>query len=166
MGLIVREAQLEDAEAIVNILNPIIEAGVYTALTIPFSIEAERAFILNFPHRGIFHVAVCQDEQKIMGFQNVEPFATYTSAFDHVGLIGTYVDLSYRGQGIGKCLFQATFEAAYAKGYEKLFAYVRADNTAALAAYLSQGFQEIGNSQKQARINGKYIDEIFIERFL
>jgi L-amino acid N-acyltransferase YncA len=166
MGLRVREAQLEDAEAIVNILNPIIEAGTYTALTTPFSIEAERAFILNFPHRGIFHVAVCPDKQRILGFQTVEPFATYTTAFDHVGVIGTYVDLSQRRQGVGKSLFQATFAAARTKGYEKLFAYVRADNPAALATYSSQGFQKIGTAQKQAKINGLYIDEILIERFL
>jgi L-amino acid N-acyltransferase YncA len=166
MGLVIRDAQLEDAEAIVNILNPIIEAGTYTALTTPVSVAAERAFISNFSHRGIFHVAVCPDEQRILGFQNVEPFATYTTAFDHVGVIGTYVDLSQRQQGVGKCLFQATFAAARAKGYEKLFAYVRADNPAALAAYSSQGFQKFGTAQRQAKIDGRYIDEIFIERFL
>ena len=59
MDLLVREVQLDDAEAIVGILNPIIEAGVYTAFDTPFSVEAEREFILNFPQRGIFHVAVC-----------------------------------------------------------------------------------------------------------
>ncbi len=31
MDLLVREAQPDDAEAIVGIFNPIIEAGVYTA---------------------------------------------------------------------------------------------------------------------------------------
>lgn len=96
----------------------------------------------------------------------MEPFATYTTAFDHVGVIGTYVDLSQRQQGVGRSLFQATFAAARAKGYEKLFAYVRVDNPAALAAYSSQGFQKIGIAQKQAKINGVYLDEIFIERFL
>ena len=166
MDLLIREAQLEDAEAIVSILNPIIEAGVYTALSTPFSVEAEREFILNFPPRGIFHVAVCEHTQKVVGFQNTEPFATYTRAFDHVGVIGTYVDLCYRRQGIGRSLFQATFEAALGKGYEKLSAFVRADNIASLAAYLSQGFRIIGTAQRQAKINGKYVDEILIERFL
>jgi L-amino acid N-acyltransferase YncA len=166
MDLFVREAQSDDAEAIINILNPIIKTGVYTALTTSFSIEAEREFILNFPQRGIFHVAVCRHEKTIVGCQNVEPFATYTPAFDHVGVIGTFVDLEYRRKGVGKSLFAATFKTARGKGYEKLFAYVRADNQAALAAYLSQGFEKIGIARKHAKIDGVYVDEVMIERFL
>jgi len=166
VDLLIRAAQLDDAEAILAILNPIIEVGAYTVLTTPFSVEAEREFILNFPQRGIFHVAVCRHKQEIVGFQNIEPFAAYTCAFDHVGVIGTYVSLSCRRQGIGRSLFKAAFEAARCKGYEKLFAYVRADNTAALATYLSQGFRIIGTAQRHAKINGRYVDEIMIERAL
>jgi L-amino acid N-acyltransferase YncA len=90
MDLLIREAQPDDAEAIVAILNPIIEAGIYTAFDTPFTVEAEREYIVNFPQRGIFHVAVRPQDQKIVGFQSMEPFATYTHAFDHVGVLGTY----------------------------------------------------------------------------
>lgn len=154
MSIIVREARLEDAEGIIDVLNPIIKTKLYTALLTPFSIEDERRFILNFPAQGIFYVAV--HDRKIVGLQNVEPFATYTPAFDHVGVIGTYVHLEHQRQGIGKALFQATFEAARSKGYEKLFAYVRSDNATGLATYLSQGFNQIGIARKHAKINGVY----------
>ena len=88
----------------------------------------------------------------------------YTHAFDHVGVIGTYVDLSRRRQGIGTRLFAATFEAARAKGYEKLFSYVRADNDAGLNAYLKHGFRIVGTAERHAKIGGRYIDEVLIER--
>ena len=166
MDLLVREVQLDDAEAIVGILNPIIAAEVYTAFTTPFTVEAEREYILHFPQHGVFHVAVCRHEQKIVGFQSMEPFATYTHAFDHVGVLGTYVSLPYRRQNIGRSLFKATFEAARCKGYEKLLTFVRADNVAALATYLNQGFHIVGRAQRQAKSNGMYVDEIIIERFL
>src|SRR5262245_39671233 len=166
MDLIIREASLEDAEAIVSILNPIIEAGTYTAFDTPFTDEAERDYILNFPQRGIFHVAVSSQDQKIVGFQTMEPFATYTHAFDHVGVLGTFVDLTCRRQGISRKLFEATFDAARNKGYEKIFTFVRADNKAALAAYLNQDFRFVGTAKKQAKINGEYVDEILIEKFL
>jgi L-amino acid N-acyltransferase YncA len=42
MDLLVREVQPADAEAIVAILSPIIEAGLYTAFDTPFTVEAER----------------------------------------------------------------------------------------------------------------------------
>jgi L-amino acid N-acyltransferase YncA len=166
MNLIIRDVQVSDAKAIINVLNPIVEAGIYTAITNTVSVEAEREFILNFNKRGVFHVAVDNSTQEIVGFQNVEPFSNYTNAFDHVGIIGTFVSLSYRRQGIAKNLFSATFDACRNFGYEKLFAYVRADNKAALATYLNQGFSIIGTAKKHAKINGFYIDEIMIERFL
>jgi RimJ/RimL family protein N-acetyltransferase len=68
--------------------------------------------------------------------------------------------------GIAANLFAATFEAARRKGYEKIFTYVRGDNPAALAVYQCQGFQIVGTARRQARLNGKYVDEIIIERFL
>ena len=102
MDLLVRNAAPDDAGAIVGILSPIIEAGTYTVFDTPFTTEAERMYILDFPPRGIFHVALRRGDQKLVGFQSLEPFANYTHAFDHVGVLGTYVDLSYRRQGIGR----------------------------------------------------------------
>ena len=52
------------------------------------------------------------------------------------------------------------------KGYEKIFTFVRADNPAALQTYLSQGFVVIGNAKRQAKVDGQYIDEILIEKWL
>jgi L-amino acid N-acyltransferase YncA len=164
--ILVRKASAEDAEAIVGIFNPIIVAGVYTVFDTPFTVDAEREYILNLHHRGIFHVAVSQPDQRVVGFQSLEPFATYTHAFDQVGVIGTYVDLSRRRQGIASHLFDATFETARLKGYEKLFTFVRADNIGALATYLNQGFRVVGTAQRHAKINDKYVDEIMIEKFL
>jgi len=164
VNIVVREATPDDAAGVAGILNPIIESRRYTVLDRPFSVDEERRFIERFPARGVFHVALL--DGRLAGFQNVEPFASYTSSFDHVGLIGTYVDLSLRRRGIGARLFAATFEAATRKGFEKLFAYVRADNPDALDAYRRQGFTVIGTAHKQARLDGRYIDEILIERWL
>ncbi len=166
MEVLIRDVCPADAEAVVGILNPIIAAGGYTVLEGPLSPEAERHFILSFPPRGIFHIAESRQNRTVVGFQTVEPFATYTHAFDHVGIIATYVDLGCRRQGIGRQLFEATFAAARPKGYEKIFTFVRSDNPAALAAYRKGGFRMVGTAVKQAKIGGCYIDEIMIEKFL
>ena len=161
----IREATVDDAEGIASILNAIIGARIYTALDTPVTVEQEREFIRRFPERGIFLVAV-GGSGRVVGFQDVEPFGTFTHAFDHVGVIGTYVDLDLHRQGIAAQLFAATYEAARRKGYEKLFGYVRADNEAGLKAYRKQGFRVIGTAERHARIDGRYIDETLIERLL
>ena len=162
----VREARPDDAAEIVRILNPIIEAGTFTALDTPFTVQAERAFIESFPPRGIFHVAEDRTDGRLLGFQDVSPFADYTHAFDHVGVIGTFVELERRRQGIARLLFRATFEGARQRGYEKFFTFIRADNPAALAAYRHHGFEVIGTARRQARTKHGYVDEVLVEAFL
>ncbi|MFZ0544388.1 MAG: GNAT family N-acetyltransferase [Candidatus Promineifilaceae bacterium] len=166
MEMIIRLGTPDDAQSVIDILNPIILDGRYTVLDAPFTVEEEKAFIQNFPKRGIFHVAERPTDRKIVGFQSLEPFASYTHAFDHVAIVGTYVDSKQRRQGIASQLFAATFEAAVAKGYEKIFTYVRGDNPTAFKTYLKQGFKIVGTAERQAKINGRYIDEIIIEKLL
>jgi L-amino acid N-acyltransferase YncA len=164
MNITVREVRPQDALGIITILNPIIETKKYSVMVQTFTLEEEINFINTFPQRCIFHVAVYED--KVVGFQVIEPISTLTVAFDHVGIIGTYIDLTSRRQGISKKLFEATFMLARNKGFEKLTAYVRSDNTVALKTYQANGFDIIGIAKRQAKIDGKYIDEIFIEKFL
>jgi L-amino acid N-acyltransferase YncA len=164
--LSIRDATPADAEAIVAILNPIIEARIYTVFDAPFSVETERDYITRFPARGIWKVAVSAADRRLVGFQVMEPFGPYTRAFDHVGTLGTYVDLELRRRGIAGRLFAATFDAAVRKGYEKAFTFVRADNPAALQTYLGQGFVVVGMAKRHVRIDGHYVDEVLIEKWL
>ena len=166
MTLSTRAARPDDAAAIVGILNPIIEARLFTVFDTPLSVDAERDYIVTFPVRGVFQVAIRESDQQIVGFQSMEPFASYTRAFDHVGVLGTYVALESRRQGVATRLFDATVTEAIEKGYEKIFTYVRADNEAALRTYLQHGFGIVGTAHRHAKLDGRYIDEIVIEKIL
>jgi len=165
-GLRIRPAREDDAPDLVAILNPIIAAGAYTVLDRPYSIEEEREYVHAFPPRGVFAVAEECCSGRVVGMQTLEPFATYTGAFDHVAVVGTFVDLDLRGRGIGRRLADSAFAEAREKGYEKVFTYVRADNAAALAYYRSLGFRIVGVAERHARIAGRSVDEVIIERFL
>jgi L-amino acid N-acyltransferase YncA len=162
----IRDARPDDAADIVRVMNPIIAAGIYTAFDTQWTTDTEAEYIRAFPARGVFLVAIKQADDRLVGFQSMEPFATYTRAFDHVGVLGTSVALDCRRQGIASQLFEATFAAAARKGYEKIFTFVRGDNSAALQTYLRQGFRVIGTAQRHARVAGMYIDEIIIEKLL
>ncbi len=166
MDILVRPVRPDDAAGVANVINPIIEAGTYTAFDTPFSPESEREHILNLSPRSIFLVAEETRTGQIVGWQSTDPFATYTRAFDHVGVIGTYVSLNHHRLGIGSRLAQSIFETARAKGYEKIFSYVRADSPTSLLFYLKLGFRIVGTAHQQAKINQHYIDEIIIEKFL
>ncbi len=144
IDLVVREATVADAAGIVGVFNPIIESGLYTAILTPFSVEEEEQYIRNLPERAVLHVAVQSPEERVVGFQGLQPFPAHTSAWAHIGIMGTFVDEALRRRGVSKRLFAATLRAAPARGYEKILTYVRADNPEALFAYQAQGFHGCG----------------------
>jgi len=162
----VRDARPDDAEGIVNVINPIIDAGVYTVIDGPIAAHQERDFIRGCSARGVFHVAIDPADGAVVGFQIAQPISAYTHAFDHVCDMGTYVDLTRRRQGIASQLFQASFTALAAKGYGKVFTFVLADNVASLQTYQHHGFTIVGTARRHARVRGRYVDEIIIEKCL
>ena len=166
MELIVRAVNPDDAAGIVAIFNPIIESRLFTLFDTPFTVDEERSYIAGLSLRDVFHVAIRAGDSAVVGFQSMSPFATYTHAFDHVGVMGTYVDLGSRRQGVATRLFPATFDAAREKGYEKIFTYIRADNPVALATYEKHGFRIVGRADRHAKLHGRYVDVIVVERLL
>lgn len=166
MDITIRPVQPDDARGIVQVLNPIIKTGLYTAFDTALSDAAERSYIQRFPDKGVFSVALSKKDERVVGFQSMEPFATFTHSFDHVAVAGTYVDLELRGRGIGTRLCEVCFLTAQAKGFEKIFSYVRADNPKSLAFYLKLGFRIVGTAQKHVKIGDRHIDEIIIEKLL
>lgn len=164
MELIIRQVREEDAAAIIELLNPIIATGTYTAMDEIFSVADQVDFIRGFPQHGIYHIAL-DAEQKVLGIQDVMPIST-SNVFKHVGEISTFTALGLHRQGVGQSLCRATFKAVQAQGFLKLRATVRGDNPHALAFYKSQGFEPIGIAGKHAYLHGKFVDEILLEKFL
>ena len=166
MEITIRRVTLEDAPAIVELLNPIIQAGTYSVMEQTFTVEDQIEFIHSFPEGGLYHLATANDSRQVLGIQDVIPISPGSQVFGHVGEISTFVALGAQGQGIGRCLSQATFRAAQALDFRKLMATIRADNPGALAFYRRQGFETIGVARQHAYLGGCYVDEVLMEKLL
>ena len=162
--VMVRWVQERDAPEIVKLLNAIIVSGTYTAMQEILSLEDQLRFLRDFPERGVFYVAVNSDDS-LVGLQDVVPFRNSKSFF-HVGEISTFVDLACLRQKTGTALSRKTFVAAKNMGFVKLCAHVRADNSTGIAFYEYLGFRIAGNAQKHICINGAFVEQIVLEKFL
>jgi L-amino acid N-acyltransferase YncA len=162
----VRRAGPDDAAGVAGVLNAVIAGGRHSLLDTPFSVAEERAFIAALPERAFLHVAESRDAG-IVAFQTVQPWSTFvTTGFDHVATMGTYVAEGQRRRGVGRRLAEVSFAAARELGYTKVFTDLRADNLDSLAYHLALGFTVAGTARRQARLGGREIDVLFIERFL
>ncbi len=164
MDIKIRPATLDDAEEVLEVLNSVVQERKHSSFDRMLALEEERHFIASLGDRS--DLLVAELDGRIVGFQSIEPFATYTSAMDHVGIMGTFVHADFRGQGIGSQLAEASFKFAQEKGYEKAVIYVRASNEVAQKFYQKLGFVPKGTLEKQVKIDGKYDDEVFMEIFL
>jgi L-amino acid N-acyltransferase YncA len=157
----VQRDDLQDAAGVAEVLNSVIEEGRYTALAGHWTAEAEQTFLQSLGPRS--EIFVAEVAGRIVGFQVIEPFVTYTSTMDHVAHFGTYVRADLRGCGIGRRLAQATLAFAREQGYEKSVVYVMADNELGLTYYRGLGFEERGVLRCQTKIGNVYHDEVFME---
>jgi L-amino acid N-acyltransferase YncA len=160
----IRRATLDDAEGTASVLNSVVLEGGLTIAGRTFTPDEERAFLLGMPPRSFLTAALLG--RVVVGFQTVEPYATFTQTMDHVASMGTYVVAPVRGCGLGRAMSAATWEAARATGYSKFVITVRDDNPSAQAFYLGLGFQPCGRLSKQAFVDGIYVDELLYELFL
>ncbi|MGD0996891.1 MAG: N-acetyltransferase family protein [Thermoleophilia bacterium] len=164
--VIIRPVTPDDAEAVCAILDAAIVDGRHSLLDTPFSADEERRYISAFPCSGVFMVADLP-VAGVVGFQSLEPYASYgTHAFDHVLTVGTYVHESYRRRGLGRLLAAACFEAARRSGCRRVLTEIRGDNDASLRFYLALGFGVVGVARDLARLGGRFVDVVIVERVL
>ena len=165
MKPVIRKAIPDDAQAVASVINSVILEGKYTALTNPFTEEDERAFIEGLCVRSALFVA---EVDEIVGIQIIEPdaLAQYTDSMQHVATIGTWIQADFRGRKIGQLLAEASFKFAHAKNFRKIAIQVIADNTGALRFYGNLGFEKIGIAKTHVKLEGKFCDVFYLEKFL
>ena len=76
------------------------------------------------------------------------------------------ISLNYRGQGIGKRLFEQMEKWAKERGICRLELTVVTLNEAALSLYKKQGFEIEGTKRNSLFIEGKYVDEYYMSKLI
>ncbi|GAA2144406.1 GNAT family N-acetyltransferase [Kitasatospora kazusensis] len=79
---------------------------------------------------------------------------------------GLAVSPGARGRGIGRSLVEAACEQARAEGIRRMTLRVLAHNAPARRLYGRCGFQVDGVSPEEFRINGAYVDDVWMSRRL
>ncbi|MGF7087721.1 RimJ/RimL family protein N-acetyltransferase [Kroppenstedtia sanguinis] len=85
---------------------------------------------------------------------------------DHTATFRTWLIPGYRGMGLGKKLMEYTIDWAQDNNLEKINLDVWSNNERAIRLYRKYGFRLEGNRRRQGILNGEYVDEIFMSRFL
>ncbi len=153
--LIIRPARVEDAAAMVRLLNAIIEKGGTTAMQTRWQDAEMVGLISGIGPRGCVYLAT--DRTGPLGFQYVE---AHPELPEDTGDIATFVALPHARRGVGAALARATLATCKTAGWRHLNATIRADNVGGLAYYTALGFREYRRDLAMPLADGTPVDRI------
>jgi len=158
----VREANEDDAAAIKNVVNDV-ASEKYHVVPERSREDWDEAVKEIKSRKGL--IIVAQVDGKTVGM-------TYLvrGKFEknkHVGFLGISILMGFRRIGIGTAVMNYIIEwAEKQEKLEKVSLTVFSTNKAAINLYRKFGFKVEGISKKQYKIEGRYIDEITMGKFL
>jgi ribosomal protein S18 acetylase RimI-like enzyme len=135
-----------------------------------------KAFVSSYEEEASFGMEVWQNRIKNVVFAVIrdKPVGMLTyiqrnrKKNDHVvDIFAVYVDSRYRGRGLAdRLLKQAIYQIKKNKNISKIALSVVADQTPAVNLYMKHGFRVVGVLEKEFRLQGKFYDELVMERLL
>jgi len=165
VGVVVRVAGVEDAEAIRQIYNREVTGSTVTFDLVPRSLEDQRAWLKA--HAGAHPAVVAIDDEsgEVVGFGSLSPYrdrpAYSTSVEDSV-----YVHHDHRGRGIGKVLLEELVRLATVHGFHAVFARIVGGHEASIAVHKACGFELVGVERQVGRKFGRWLDVALMQRLL
>jgi L-amino acid N-acyltransferase YncA len=162
-GVRVRTASVDDAAAIAEIYNQGIEDRVATYETKVRSAEDEQAWLRAVADR--YPVVVAQIQGEIVGWAGAEAYRA-RECYRGIGEFSMYVHRDWRSRGVGDLLLAGLINEAERLGLWKLLSRVFPFNAASRALCRKHGFREVGVYEKHARLDGRWLDAVIVERLI
>jgi phosphinothricin acetyltransferase len=162
-GIQIRIATLEDAAAIAEIYNQGIEDRVATYETNQRSAENQQAWLQSIA--GRYPAVVAQIDGEIIGWAGAGPYRN-RECYRGIGEFSMYVHRHWRRRGVGDLLLAGLISEAERLGLWKLLSRIFPFNEASRALCCKHGFREVGVYEKHARLDGRWLDVVIVERLI
>ena len=163
-----RLVEVDDATALMNILNPeVVETSVSFDL-VPKSLDEQREWILAHQTTHLCLVALNTDDdlgelgargERILGFASFSPFRerpAYATTVEN----SVYVHRAARGQGVGELLLNDLIVAAKGSGFHSLIARIVGENSSSIRLHEMCGFTLVGTEIEVGRKHGRWLDVV------
>lgn len=116
----------------------------------------------NTSHMNTHRFVALIDDQ-IAGWIALSPTSD-RCVYGGVGEVSIYIDPNHKRKGIGKALIAKVIESSEAEGIWTLHAAMFPQNEGSIALHTAMGFRQIGIREKIAKLNGKWHDNLLMER--
>lgn len=160
--VIIRETCEEDARAITDMINNVASEKRYIVTEKSREDWDKAVSEIREEERGLLIVA--QVNGKVVGMGHLTKGKWEKNR--HVGFLGMVILKEFREIGIGTAMMDYMMRWAGQEQLEKISLSVFSTNKRAIRLYQKFGFELEGTIKRQYKIEGKYVDELFMRKFL
>ncbi len=163
MDIKLRLAAPSDAARLLEISRPYVETTTVTFEYDTPSVDEFRNRICEYSAE--FPYIVCECDGTAVGYAYAHKYKTRFS-YRFAAELSIYLDMNFRGKGLGRIMYGALIELLTLMGYKSLYGTVTFPNPASCALHESFGFYETGREHLVGYKFGKWIDVIIFERLI
>ena len=162
LPIIVREADESDGKAIKNLVNSVVSERRFI---VPDRSRSDWDVIIGEIKKRNSLIIVAQINDRVVGMAHLAKGKLPKNR--HVGFLGISILKDFRGNGIGSAMMDYMMEwASTQEGLEKISLTVFSTNNVAINLYKKFGFITEGRMKRHFKIEGKYIDDVAMAKFL
>jgi L-amino acid N-acyltransferase len=162
--MMIRPAIEQDIFEITAIYNEVV-ANSTAVWTEKQDTEADRLAWMNARRKLGYPVLVAAEGSSVLGYGTFGDFRAwpgYRFSVEH----SVYIHADHRGRGLGRTIVGELIAAASALGKHVLIAGIDGENQASFRLHERAGFVEAARMPEVGRKFGRWLDLIFMQRFL
>jgi len=159
----VRRVTRRDIDSIVKLWQAFADERRYIA-TDRVTVEQKKRWVKSIHDRGVLWV-LAEMQGELVGSLSLARNRD-SEKTKHLRNLAMGVAREYRGMGVGTALMDYAISWARQRNVKKIILSVFSTNRKAIALYEKFGFATEGTRKKQFLINGKYVDEVMMGRFM
>lgn len=160
---LIRPADLLDLPRLTEIYNHYV---IHTAVTFdvePYTVEKRAGWFEQFGKVGRYQLVVAERDGTVLGYAGTVRFRP-KAAYETTVETTIYCAAEAVGQGIGRKLYAALFDAIASEDIRRIVAGYTLPNDSSAKLHESLGFTPVGIYKEVGRKFGKYWDVAWMER--
>jgi L-amino acid N-acyltransferase len=165
MSLTVRNANLADVPAILEIYNDVIATSTAVYTSEPRSLEDRLDWFKDRVAKG-FPVLAAYHGDTLVGFATYGEWRGSWAGYFYTVEHSIHIAAGFRGQGIGNSLMRALIERAKAQGKHVMLGGVDASNEQSLKFHRGLGFEPVSHFKEVGRKFDRWLDLVFVQKLL
>ena len=161
----IRTAKPSDAHDISALMADVIKTSTASFSNIPKTANEWGSIIEDrlTRERGFF---VMELVNKVCGYATYDQFRPENDGYRYTMEHSIYLAPNLVGTGAGSELYNAIETHAQMQGHHSFIGAIDADNSRSIAFHTKRGFTEVGRIPKAGYKFGRWLDVIFLQKFL